>query len=90
MKKTHLKIGSIVREYRVKSGMTQMDLAEKLGYDSPQFVSLFERGFSKVPVDTLGQLVSILGIPEKVVLGLLLADYENEVKSKLAEGKRKA
>lgn len=67
-----------------------MELAEKLGYDSPQFVSLFERGFSKVPVDTLGQLISILGIPEKVVLGLLLSDYESEIKTKMAEGKRKA
>lgn len=90
MKKTHLKIGSIVRDYRTKAGLTQMELAEKLGYDSPQFVSLFERGFSKVPVDTLGQLISILGIPEKVVLGLLLSDYESEIKTKMAEGKRKA
>lgn len=87
MKKRHMKIGWMVREYREKQGMTQMELADRLGYDSPQFVSLFERGLSKVPVSTLGSLISILGIPEKLVTSILLSGYEAEVRAELAKGK---
>lgn len=90
MRATHIKIGSIVRKYREKSGLTQQELALKLGYDYPQFVSLFERGVSKVPVHTLGYLVSILGIPEKALTAILLSDYEAEVRAELAKGKSRA
>lgn len=89
MKKTHVKIGSMVREYREKMGMTQHDLAMKLGYDSPQFVSLFERGHSKVPFCTLGHLISLLGIPEKTITQTLMVAYEAEVKRQLALGKKR-
>jgi transcriptional regulator with XRE-family HTH domain len=90
MKKTHLKIGNIVREHRERKGLTQMEVASRLGYDSPQFVSLFERGLSKVPVTTLGRLITILGIPEKTITHILLSDYEVEVRAQIAKGKEKA
>lgn len=90
MKQSRIEIGSIVREYREKAKLTQMQLAEKLGYDSPQFVSIFERGLSSVPVNTLGRLISILGIPEKRVLDILIKTYRAQTMSQLDEGKRRA
>ena len=90
MNKTHEEIGMIVRDYRVKSKMTQMDLAQKLGYDSPQFVSLFERGLSKVPFETLGQLVVILGIPEKKIMKNIVSAYEKEINKRVEIGKKSA
>lgn len=90
MKPVHVELGALVREYRQKANMTQLDLAQKLGYDSTQFVSLFERGLSKVPFNVLGQLVIILGIPEKRIMKTLLDAYENEVKEKMETGKKTA
>ncbi|GIL16709.1 MAG: hypothetical protein BroJett040_04600 [Oligoflexia bacterium] len=90
MKQVHVELGALVREYRQKANMTQLDLAQKLGYDSTQFVSLFERGLSKVPFNVLGQLVIILGIPEKKVMKTLLDAYETEVKEKMETGKKAA
>ena len=90
MKKARIEIGNIVREYREKAKMTQMELAGKLGYDSPQFVSIFERGLSSVPVNTLGRLISLLGIPEKRVLDILLKSYKAQTIFQLDEGKRRA
>ena len=72
MREVRRELGALIREYRVKKNFTQLNLAERLGYDSTQFVSLFERGLSKVPHNVLGQLIVILGIPEKKVLDTLM------------------
>ena len=62
MKDTYIQLGNLIREFRVSSEWTQLQLAEKLGYDSAQFVSLFERGISKIPLETLGKLIILLKI----------------------------
>lgn len=88
MDATHQKIAAMVREYREKAGMTQLELSTKLGYETPQFVSLFERGVSKIPLETMGQLVVILGIPEKKILDSLVEAYRTSTKEKMTNGKR--
>jgi len=85
----HTEIGALVRDYRKKAKMAQLDLARKLGYDNPQFVSLFERGLSKVPLNVLGQLVVILGIPERKVTEILVDAYARSVKEEILSGKKK-
>jgi len=87
---SNLNLGALVREYRLKADMTQSDLAKKLGYESVQFVSLFERGLSKIPINVLGQLIVILGISEKKILNTLLSEYELKVKNLIADGKKKS
>lgn len=88
MHKVNLELGMLVREYRTKAGMTQYQLSQKLGYDSVQFVSLFERGLSKIPAKVLGKLVIILGIPEKKVTKSLIDVYASELNDQISEGKR--
>lgn len=90
MRDIRRELGALIREYRVKKNLTQLNLAEKLGYDSTQFVSLFERGLSKVPNNVLGQLIVILGIPEKKVLDTLMKAYEVNLKSEISSGKKAA
>jgi transcriptional regulator with XRE-family HTH domain len=88
MKETHQDLGKLIREYRTKANLTQLDLANKLGYESTQFVSLFERGLSKIPLNVLGQLIVILGIPEKKVMDTLVKAYESNLKSEILQGKK--
>lgn len=88
MNETYQELGLLIRKYRQDKEMTQLDLAKKLGYDSTQFISLFERGVSKVPNNILGKLIVILGIPEKVVLQILIKDYELSLKSEISAGKK--
>lgn len=89
MSDVHIQIGQIIREYRIKANMTQIQLSEALGHETSQFVSLFERGHSKVPLETLGQLVKILQIPEAKIKKLLLQDFEAELESRISAGKKK-
>lgn len=82
-----MKIGERIRKAREKSGMTQFQLARKLGFGSSQFVSLFERGLSKVPNDVLGKLVVILGLPEKKLIKQIVAEYNENLVDEIHRGK---
>lgn len=90
MREEHVQIGQLVRQYRTKKDMTQLELAELLGYETTQFVSLFERGLSKIPLATIGELIVILGIPEKKVMDTLVKAYANNLKGEIAQGKLEA
>lgn len=90
MTEVRRELGAMIRDYRLRKNLTQLHLAQKLGYDSTQFVSLFERGLSKVPVNVLGQLIVILGIPEKKVLDTLMKAYEVNLRSEITSGKKSA
>lgn len=87
-KKIDMQIGSIIRKYRKKSEMTQIDLALRLGYKTAQFVSLFERGVAKVPFKILGMLVVILKIPEAQIVGIILVFRCNDIEREINEGKK--
>lgn len=89
MKKLNAELGTLVKEYRNKKEMTQLELSEKLGYDTPQFVSIIERGLAKVPLNVLGQLIVLLGIPERRVTKLLTTAYQLEIQKEIASGKTK-
>lgn len=79
--------GRMIREARERKGLTQLELAKLLGYDTPQFVSLFERGLSKVPAEVLGKLVLILGIKEEAVVNQLVVQYEYNLRKEMQSGK---
>ncbi len=88
MNNVNLELGTLIKDYRLALNLTQSDLAEKLAYDSTQFVSLFERGLAKVPFNVLGKLVVILGIPEKKILKILTTAFDKNLRQQMNEGKR--
>ena len=90
MKKNYKQLGDVIKGFRFKADLTQKELAEKLGYSIPQFISLMENGHSKIPMNVLGELISILKIPEKMVLDILVDSYKKEAKEQISIGKRKS
>lgn len=60
-------IGERLKKARLKSGMTQEKLAEKLDV-SVAFLSRIERGSSHINLKRLNQLCAILGVSESYVL----------------------
>lgn len=87
MKECFDQLGKLVKDYREKAEVSQLELSQKLGYGSAQFVSLIERGVSRVPIVTLGKLIVLLEIPEKKVIKLLISAYQEEITSAINEGK---
>ncbi len=55
-------IGQIIRDARLSSGMSQMQLAEKIGI-SYQQVQKYERGASELTLTRLHQMAEALQIP---------------------------
>lgn len=80
--------GEMLRKKRVEKGLTQAELSDKLNYANPQFISLMERGLSKVPLNTMGRLIDVLGLDEDAVVHHLVRDYEMTVRQELRKGRR--
>ncbi|QGG57421.1 helix-turn-helix domain-containing protein [Paenibacillus sp. B01] len=62
-----MSLGKRIREYRVKRGLTQMQLATKLQMSEAN-ISSYERDKSAPPSDKLSQLAELLGVSSDYLL----------------------
>jgi transcriptional regulator with XRE-family HTH domain len=53
--------GEILRYLRQSAGLTQAELAERMGYASSSTISQFESGARKIPIDVLERSARVLG-----------------------------
>ena len=83
MNKLYINIGKLIREKREQKELTQLQLAKMLGYETSQFVSLFERGLSKVPNDVLAKLIHLIGIDRHYIYKMMIEDYSQRIKKEL-------
>jgi len=60
--KIHLVIGKLFLEHRKKSGMTQLEVARKMG-TTVQYISDFENGKNNFCYDYLIDFAAIIGLP---------------------------
>lgn len=61
-------LGQILKEYREKADATQSEVAERLGYATPQFISNIERGVSVAPLPLLNGLISLYKVkPDRII-----------------------
>ena len=67
--------GKILRDYRVKAGFTQEELAEKIGI-SLKYISRIENGNNGVKTQTLIKYMNILGIYPNTLYGSFLSNPE--------------
>ena len=79
--------GKFVKEKRLAAGLSQGQLATRLGYSNPQPLSNCERGLAPFPVSKLRKLTKILGIPPEQLVEVLLdqqrAYYNRHLKMKV-------
>lgn len=73
-------LSEFLKNSRVKSGLTQSDVAGKLGYSSPQFISNWERGIAAPPVPTLRRLADLYKVSSENMLNQFLSHMENTVR----------
>ncbi|MEQ1875682.1 MAG: helix-turn-helix transcriptional regulator [Bdellovibrionia bacterium] len=72
----HDNLGTFLQEARTRSNLSQWDVAKKLGYTSPQFISNLERGISSPPLKVLKVLVDMYGISSKELLDVITIEQE--------------
>ncbi|MDO8240989.1 MAG: helix-turn-helix transcriptional regulator [Candidatus Moranbacteria bacterium] len=73
------KLGSYLRTYRIKSGLTQKDVAALLGLETGSTISRTEKGNGTPSVKViLGYCVLFEAHPQELVPGIIL-DIENTI-----------
>jgi len=83
-------LNDYLRQKRVESGLSQLDVARELGYSSPQFVSNWERGLVSPPLETIAVLVDLYKIPSAEVVGRILEETRDYLEASLGKKAKKS
>lgn len=76
--------GKILREFRIKSGLTQEQLSEKLGI-SLKYISRIENGNNGVKTQTLIRYMDILGITPNLLYQEFITNPETKKNIELSD-----
>ena len=79
----HKLVGSYLKNVRMDKGLTQSDVAVKLGYTSPQFISNIERGISKVPLKTLRHFIDLYQLNPEHLIETILEEKRHQIRKAL-------
>lgn len=77
------KLAQFLKEKRTLSGLSQKDVATKLGYSTSQFISNWERGISQPPINTLRTLANMYKVTAEQMFNVLLEETMVQVQADL-------
>ncbi|MBC7741890.1 MAG: helix-turn-helix transcriptional regulator [Bdellovibrionaceae bacterium] len=77
------KLAQFLKEKRSQSGLSQKDVATKLGYSTSQFISNWERGISQPPIHTLRTLAQMYSVGAEQMFQVLLENTMIQVQEEL-------
>lgn len=72
-------LGETLKAIREKAGLAQGELAKKMGYGSPQFVSNWERGLCSLPAKKAPLFCQLTGHNPKDLLDLLVKEEKRKI-----------
>jgi transcriptional regulator with XRE-family HTH domain len=87
-KKLRREAGTWLKELRVRAGLSQIELAERLGLKYYTFISQVENGFGRVPTDSMEAWARALGTDPSDFARQLLSFYDPELYRLLFEVKQ--
>lgn len=74
------KIGLIFKEARLKAGLAQKEVSSAMGWDTPQYVSNWERGIANPPLTRIRELCDLLGISKSKIKSAYKQEFEQKLK----------
>lgn len=83
----HENLGQYLKEKRVSAGFTQAEIARRLGYSSPQFISNFERGLCSPPLRNLKSLIKLYRIDAQEMIRLIIDEQKSVLSTALLPAK---
>ncbi len=69
-------IGPMVKEARLKLGLSQVELARNLGYNYGNFIGMIESGTAKFPRDGVLKFAKALNIPPVKFIKAWIKEYQ--------------
>jgi transcriptional regulator with XRE-family HTH domain len=70
----------LLKEARTRAGISQLDLALKLGLTSSQYISNIERGLNGISRESAKKAAKILGVPFDDFVEAAAEDYKTRYK----------
>jgi transcriptional regulator with XRE-family HTH domain len=84
-------LSDFLKTKRISAGLSQKDVADRLGYSTPQFISNWERGVSQPPITILKKLGEIYKVSAdevfEVTLNATITEVTKDLKRKFANSK---
>jgi transcriptional regulator with XRE-family HTH domain len=80
--------GAWLKEQRGRAGLSQIQLADVLGFKYYTFISQVENGFGRVPVESMEAWANAIGVDPRQFAKHLLSYYEPELYRLLFEGEK--
>jgi len=74
-----MSLGKYLKSKREKAELSQAQVAKKLGYTTPQFISNWERDISCPPINALKKLGTLYGISAEELFDVRLKAAIDEV-----------
>lgn len=74
-----IQLGKFLKESRESAGLSQRDVAVKLGYSTPQFISNWERSVSTPPLKTLKKISELYKVAPDELFNVLLAEQVQQL-----------
>ncbi len=81
--KKNAQLSNFLKEKRIASGLSQGDVADKLGYSTAQFISNWERGVAAPPVNILKKLADLYKVNAEELFEVVLEEKIREVTNDL-------
>lgn len=78
-------LGEYLKELRIQSHLTQRDIANAMGYTSPQFISNWERGLTAPPISTIRKLLDIYACDPDEVFDFIAGQQLDILRKELLE-----
>lgn len=76
-------LADFLKSKREGCGLTQIEVAKKLGYSSPQFISNWERSLSTPPMNKLKKLGEMYNVTGDEIFEVLLQETLKKVEHEL-------
>lgn len=78
--KNFKKIASVIKQTRLEAGLSQLELAQSIGYKQGQFISNVERAQCSIPENRVKVTAQVLGVKPTLLTEAMLADYAMDLK----------
>lgn len=82
--------GLYFRKMREAQGLSQAEVAERLGYKTSQLISNWERGLCSPPLNQLYTLVKLYKLNKKEVIDIFLKETKTLLDQRLNSSQKKA
>jgi transcriptional regulator with XRE-family HTH domain len=74
-KKSKITVAQYIEQLIALSGKTQTQIAEEVGYDKPNVITMIKQGKTKLPINKVGLFAQALGIDPVYLLRATMSEY---------------